>query len=478
LVQDGGVLRGVGPGVRRFQRRRLRRPARADLQARPSAMARRGLPMAAAHLPVAVERRRLRHRRVHEDPARLRGAGRFRGPHRRSPCARDSCDRGSGDEPHQRPAPVVPGVADRSRRALRRLLHVGRRRHRLPRRPHHLRRHRSIQLDLRPGPRPVLLAPLLHPPARPQLRQPRRPGRHAGEPAVLAGPGHRRIPPGRRPLPVRPRRHQLREPPRNPRLPQTRPRRGRPPLPRPRPARRGQPVARRRRGVLRRPRRRRRRMPHGLPLPRHAPHLHGRTPRAALPHLRDHGPDPQDPRQLPMGHLPAQPRRTHPGDGHRRRTRLHVHRIRQRPPHESQHRHPPPPGPPAGQRPQPTRTVHRAPAVPARLPRPVLRRRDRHGRQHLARRPRRRQNPHAMDTRPQRRILHLRPRTPLPAGHHGPHLRLPGRQRRGPDQQPRLPAPLDPQNDRDPPAPPRLRRRLLRRTVRLQPLRPRLHPRD
>src|SRR5690606_35477684 len=83
-----------------------------------------------------------------------------------------------------------------------------------------------------------------------------------------------------------------------------------------------------------------------------------------------------------------------------------------------------------------------------------------------------------MDPRPQRRLLQMRPRPPLPPRHHGPHLRLPSRQRRSPGQQPRLPAPLDPQNDRDPPTPPRLRRRLLRRTVRLQPLRPRLHPGD
>ena len=50
------------------------------------------------------------------------------------------------------------------------------------------------------------------------------------------------------------------------------------------------------------------------------------------------------------------------------------------------------------------------------LARPVLRRRDRHGRQHLARRPRRRPHPDAVDARPQRRLLHLRPRPALPAG--------------------------------------------------------------
>ena len=39
--------------------------------------------------------------------------------------------------------------------------------------------------------------------------------------------------------------------------------------------------------------------------------------------------------------------------------------------------------------------------------------------------------PDAVDARPQRRVLHLRPRPALPAGDHGPGLRLPGGQRRG-----------------------------------------------
>ena len=51
--------------------------------------------------------------------------------------------------------------------------------------------------------------------------------------------------------------------------------------------------------------------------------------------------DPGDPRQLPVGHLPAQPRRADPGDGHRRGARLHVRRVRQGPADEGQHRHPP-----------------------------------------------------------------------------------------------------------------------------------------
>ena len=84
---------------------------------------------------------------------------------------------------------------------------------------------------------------------------------------------------------------------------------------------------------------------------------------------------------------------------------------------------------------QPDRAVHRAAAVAARLAGPLLRRRDRHGRQHLARRPRRRAHPDAVDAGPQRRLLHLRPGPAVPAGQHGLDLRPPGHQRRVADPQ-------------------------------------------
>ena len=80
---------------------------------------------------------------------------------------------------------------------------------RLPRRPGHLRRHREVQLDLRRPAGPVLLAPLLLPPARPQLRQPRGGRRHARRGPLLARHRPRRLPPRRRPLPVRAGGHQL-----------------------------------------------------------------------------------------------------------------------------------------------------------------------------------------------------------------------------------------------------------------------------
>ena len=62
-------------------------------------------------------------------------------------------------------------------------------------------------------------------------------------------------------------------------------------VPRPGAAGRGQPVARGRRRVLRR----RRRMPHVLPLSGHAPDVHGRAAGAALPHHRDPRPDAEIP---------------------------------------------------------------------------------------------------------------------------------------------------------------------------------------
>ena len=63
-------------------------------------------------------------------------------------------------------------------------------------------------------------------------------------------------------------------------------------------------------------------------------------------------------------------------------------------------------------------------------PVPVLRRRDRHGRQHLAARPRRLPHADAVDARPQRRLLDRRPRQALPAGRAVARLQLHARQRR------------------------------------------------
>ena len=189
-------------------------------------------------------------------------------------------------EPHVRLARVVPGVAARSRRALRRLLRVERHQREVQRRPDHLRRHRGVELDVRSGAQAVLLAPVLLPPARPQLRQPRRAGSDARRAAVLARPRHRRLPVGRGAVSVRARGHQLREPARDARVPQALPQGHRRRVPRQGAAGRGEPVAGRRRRVLRRSRHRRRRVPHGVPLPADAAHLHGRAAGIALSRSR------------------------------------------------------------------------------------------------------------------------------------------------------------------------------------------------
>src|SRR5205807_10133585 len=61
---------------------------------------------------------------------------------------------------------------------------------------------------------------------------------------------------------------------------------------------------------------------------------------------------------------------------------------------------------------------------PARLAGPLLRRRDRHGRQHLARRPRRGPDADAVDPGPQRRLLHRRPAADEPAAQDRKSTRL------------------------------------------------------
>ena len=76
-----------------------------------------------------------------------------------------------------------------------------------------------VELDVGSGGQGLLLAPLLPPPARSQLRQPAGPPRAARRHALLAGQGPRRLPLRRGALSLRARGHQLREPARDPRVP-------------------------------------------------------------------------------------------------------------------------------------------------------------------------------------------------------------------------------------------------------------------
>ena len=226
------------------------------------------------------------------------------------------------DQPHLRPAPLVQGGPLLPGQPEARLLRLERHRRPLPRRADHLPRHRDVELGLGPRLQGLLLAPLLLPPARPQLRQPRGArGDLAGD-AVLARARRGRVPGGRGALPRGAGGHLLREPARDPRGragAAAEDGRGVPGADAPR---RGQHVAGGRAALLRG----RRRLPHGLPLPAHAPHVHGPAARGPEAPRRDRGAHAGDPRHLPVGPLPPQPRRADPRDGDGRRARLHVRR--------------------------------------------------------------------------------------------------------------------------------------------------------
>ena len=261
--------------------------------------------------------------------------------------------------------------------------------------PHHLHRHGKIELDLGPGGERLLLASLLLAPARPEFRQSARRQRRGAGDEALARRRRRRLPAGCHSLPLRARGHVEREPSRDPRRDQAAARRARRLREGKGAARGGQPVAGGRAAVFRR----RRRMPHGLPLPADAAHLHGDRPGRPLPDRRHPAPDAGHPGQLPVGDVPAQPRRTDARDGDRHRARLSVVDLRRRPARPHQSRHPPPPCAADGQRPAQDRTDEFAADVVPRHADRLLRRRDRHGRQHLSRRPQRRAHADAVVAR-------------------------------------------------------------------------------
>ena len=214
LVQARGLLRGAGPRLRRHQRRRHRRPARPDRQAGLPAVARRRLPLAAAVLRVAAARRRLRHLRLHRR------------------CCRSSAPSSDFveflDAAHERgmrviidfvmnhtsrPAPVVPGSPAATRTARTATSTSG------PTTTRGYPDARIIFVDTEPS-------NWTFDPVRKQYFWHRffshQPDLNFENPAVqeamhrraavLAGPRHRRLPAGRRALPVRGGGHQLREP--------------------------------------------------------------------------------------------------------------------------------------------------------------------------------------------------------------------------------------------------------------------------
>ena len=205
--------------------------------------------------------------------------------------------------------------AKRSGRGTQRaqLVCVERQRPQICRHPHHLHRHREVELDLGRRGRRLLLAPLLLAPARPELRQSARGQGGAAGDEALARHRRGRVPPRRRALSVRARGHQQREPAGDPRRAQALARRARRLRARQGAAGRGQPMAGGRAGLFRR----RRRMPHGLSLPADAAHLHGDRAGRPLPDHRHHAADAGNPGQLPVGHVPAQSRRADAGNGDR-----------------------------------------------------------------------------------------------------------------------------------------------------------------
>ena len=75
--------------------------------------------LAAAVLPLAAQGRRLRHRRLHGRPPRLRDPGRLQALPRRGAPPRAAGDHRAGPQPHLRPAPLVPARAPCSTRQPR-----------------------------------------------------------------------------------------------------------------------------------------------------------------------------------------------------------------------------------------------------------------------------------------------------------------------------------------------------------------------
>ncbi len=160
--------------------------------------------------------------------------------------------------------------------------------------------------------------------------------------------------------------------------------------------------------------------------------------------------DAADPRRLPVGDVPAQPRRADARDGHRRRARLHVSRLRRR-----RRRRASTSASAAGSRRCSATTGRKIELMnallllAARHAGHLLRRRDRHGRQHLPRRPQRRAHADAVERRSQRRLLAREPAAALPAGRHRPRVPLRGVNVEAQHAQPELAAVVDAAADRD-----------------------------
>src|SRR5262249_22197108 len=137
-------------------------------------------------------------------------------------------------------------------------------------------------------------------------------------------------------------------------------------------------------------------------------------------------------------------------NGYRPRARLFVELLRCRSPCAPEPRDPPAPCAADGKRPAQNRAVKRTFDLDARNASVLLRRRNRHGRQCLPRRPRRRSHADAVVVRPQWRIFPRRPGPTLPAADYGLGLWFRGRQCRGTEPLALIAAELDQAADRRP----------------------------
>ena len=109
LVQGRRHLPGARARLLRQHQRWRRRLRRPDAEARISRRPRRQHPVAAAVLPVAAARRRLRHRGLRDHPSELRHAGGFRPVHRGGAPAQPPRHHRARHQSHLGPAPMVPG---------------------------------------------------------------------------------------------------------------------------------------------------------------------------------------------------------------------------------------------------------------------------------------------------------------------------------------------------------------------------------
>ncbi len=182
-----------------------------------------------------------------------------------------------------------------------------------------------------PGGAGLLLAPVLSPSARPEFQQSGGPPGDAPDHGPLVRNGSGRNAAGRRAVSRRARGDELRKPAGNARVLEGAAGPRRCPLPGANAAGRSEPVARGRCELFRQ----RRRMPRGLPLPTDAAPVHRRADGGPLSDRRYPGANAGHSRRLPMDALPPQPRRANAGNGDRRGARLHVPRLRPRPPRGS-----------------------------------------------------------------------------------------------------------------------------------------------